>query len=290
MTIPVIDGIAEVIDRYDAVLCDLWGCVHDGVRPYPGVVDCLRRLRDSGRRIVMLSNAPRQNWAVAKQLDAIGLPEDCYDAIVSSGDATVAALNERVDCWHAALGRRYYHLGPERSAMLVDALIGETVGFDQAEVIVNTGLVDDARETPDDYRELLARAFSRGLPMVCANPDVVVVHGDRQVFCAGALAHAYEAMGGQVRWHGKPYESVYEIAFKALPGVARDRVMMVGDGMHTDIAGARGIGIDSLWIVGGIHAAEVGQGPGRAIDGARITDFCTRHDEAPTAALARLVW
>ena len=290
MTIRIADDLAGLIGDYDAVLCDLWGCVHDGRKPYPGALDCLRRIRGDGRTVLFLSNAPRPDWAVRRQLGGFGVASDCYDHVISSGDATIEALNRRDDPWHAALGRRYYHLGPERSLGLMQALDGETVPFEEAEVIVNTGLVDDDIETVEDYQPFLRHALARGLPMVCANPDLVVMRGDRTIYCAGALAEAYEAMGGEVRRHGKPYESVFRMAFERLGAPDLSRLLMVGDGFLTDIAGAANVGIDSLWIAAGIHGPEVGYVPGRPLEPERVRAACAAAGQYPTWAAPALIW
>ena len=275
---------------YEAFLVDLWGCVHNGVRPYPGAIDCLRRLRAADKRVVFLSNAPRPAEAVQERLASVGVPEDSFDAIVSSGDATVRALNQRTDPWHAALGKRFFHLGPERSAAMICAIDGEAVGFEDAEYILNTGPVQDEIETVEDYRGLLERALARRLPMVCANPDIAVMRGERIIPCAGALARAYEAMGGEVRQHGKPHASIFEMAFARLGGPQRARVVMLGDGVATDIAGAEAYGIDSVWIAGGIDGAEVGYAPGAPLHRAKIRAALAAAGVRPSMVIAALVW
>ncbi len=286
----IIAGFSEIVAAYDAALVDLWGCVHDGIRPYPGVLDCLRRMREAGVRVLFLTNASRLHGAVRRQLDGFGVPEDCADGIISAGDTTVRALNRREDPWHAALGRRFFHLGPERSAGMIAEIEGEAVDFDAADYILNTGLFDDDRETVADYRGMLEEARDRGLRMVCANPDRVVMRGKRTIFCAGALADAYEQIGGEVRRHGKPHAGIYQMAFAWLGSVSRDRVVMVGDSFSTDIAGAAGVGIDSLWLAGGIHAAEVGFSETAPLDAAKVAQAIGTADAHPTLVAPRLVW
>ena len=290
MAVRILDGISEIIDSFDAVLVDLWGCVHNGLAPYPGAIDCLHRIRAAERQVLFLSNAPRPRWSVAERLESIGVPDHSYDAIVSSGDVTIRALNRRDDPWHANLGSRYYHLGPDRSAAMIDAIEGEAVPFDAADYILNTGLIDDETETVDDYRDTLNQALTRAVPMVCANPDRLVMRGDSTILCAGALAEAYEAMGGPVRYHGKPYASAYDMAFETLRHPGRDRVLMIGDSFSTDIAGAVDYGIASVWIAGGIHADEVGYLPGRPLDAARVAKLVAAAPAQPTAVAAGLVW
>jgi HAD superfamily hydrolase (TIGR01459 family) len=285
-----ISGLAEIAGRYRHTLMDLWGCVHNGVEPYPGAIDCLCRLRAAGTTVLLLSNAPRPHWAVAERLAGVGVPEDCYDAILSSGDATIRALNERIDPWHRALGRRYFHLGPARSAGMIREVADEAVAFEAADYILVTGPVDDEAETAADYRPLLEAALKRRLPMVSANPDLVVMRGDKVVTCAGSLARLYTEMGGEVREHGKPQASIYEMAFERLGQPERAAVLMVGDGLFTDIAGAAGFGIDSLWLAAGIHGAEAGYEPGRPLDRARISAALEALGAHPTYVTESLAW
>jgi len=285
-----IDGIAGLVPAYDDFLVDLWGCVHNGVEPYPGAVDCLRRLRAAGKRVVFLSNAPRPAAAVAERLAGVGVPVDSFDAIVSSGDATVRALNERSDAWHAALGRRFFHVGPERDRGVVDAVADKAVDFEDADYLLNTGLVDDDGETVEAYRPMLRRALARHLPMVCANPDLAVMRGERVIPCAGALARAYEAMGGEVRQHGKPHASIFDMAFQRLGRTGKQRVVVIGDGLATDIAGGRAYGIDSVWIAGGIHGAEVGFIAGAPLDRAAIARALAERGAEPSMVIAGLAW
>jgi HAD superfamily hydrolase (TIGR01459 family) len=285
-----ISGIAEIAGGYSHYLLDLWGCVHDGLKPYPGAVDCLDRLRRAGKKVLLVSNAPRPSLSVAERLSQIGVPAEAYDGILTSGDTTIQALNRRLDPWHAALGRRYFHLGPARGASLLAAIEDRLVAFEDADYILNTGPVDDENETVEDYAPLLTEALARRLPMVCANPDLAVMRGDKVVPCAGALAKAYEAMGGAVRQHGKPYASTYDLAFERLGGPAKEQVLMVGDGLWTDIAGAEGYGIDSLWLAGGIHGAEAGHVPGRPLDPAVLGAGLARLGARPTMVALALTW
>jgi len=285
-----ISGIAEIADDYGHFLLDLWGCVHDGLRPYPGAVDCLLRLRAAGKRVLLVSNAPRPRPSVAASLGEMGVPAEAYDGILTSGDTTVRALNRRDDPWHAALGRRYFHLGPARHAGLLAAIEDEGVAFDAADYILNTGPVDDESETVEDYAPMLSEALARRLPMVCANPDLAVMRGDRVVTCAGALAKAYAAIGGEVRQHGKPYASTYDLAFECLGGPGKSDVLMVGDGLWTDVAGAEAYGIDSLWLAGGIHGDEAGYVPGRPLDRAAIAAGLARLGARPTMVALGLAW
>jgi HAD superfamily hydrolase (TIGR01459 family) len=253
---PQLEGIRSLADSRRAIFCDIWGVVHDGVRPYNAAVDALRRFRHGGGAVILLSNAPRLSADVPAQLAHIGVPSDSYDGIVTSGDATCALLNQR----HA--GKRYVRLGPQRDGAFFSALDLKEVQLTDADLIVCSGLADDENETPDDYREFLIQALARDLLFVCANPDIVVDKGEKKLFCAGALAVRYEAMGGKTLYAGKPHRPIYELAFERLAAVLPSpctpaAVIAIGDGLKTDILGAEAAGIEAILITGGIHAEEL---------------------------------
>lgn len=286
----IIAGLSEIIDRFDAVYCDLWGAVHDGLAPYPGVLDCLAALKDRGTPLVLISNAPRPNPQVREHLASMGVSADLYTAVITSGDATVRAVNAGSDALHAGLGAGYYHIGPSRSATLMAAIEKQPVAFENAGFILNSGLVDDETETVEDYRALLEKALARDLPMVCANPDFEVMRGDDVVPCAGALALAYEEMGGRVAWHGKPHTDVFNLASETIGNPPKERLLMVGDTHRTDIAGANAYGIASLWLGGGLHAERLALKPGGRLDESEARAICAEAPAKPTYAAAYLAW
>ncbi len=264
--------------------------VHDGAKPYPGVLDALERLRAAGKRIVLLSNAPRRAEPIGERLGEIGIPAHLYDAIHSSGEEVWQHLSRRDDPFYAALGRRCVLIGPERDEGMLDGLDVVRVGeVDEAEFILNTGPWG-WDETTEGYEDVLRQARERDLPMVCANADLIVIHKGRRVICAGALAERYVALGGRVRWHGKPFPSVYATCLELLGIAERSRVLAVGDSLRTDIAGARGAGLDCVWVVGGLHGAELGLVPGAVPDRAQIEAALTASGEAPMAAIAGFSW
>lgn len=245
--------LSDIAGRHDALLCDAWGVIHNGVRLFEGVEEALIAFRKERGPVVILTNAPRPSSIIPAQLDRIGLSREAYDGVVTSGDATRAAIE-------GLLPRSVYKLGPDKDEMLYAGLNVEFAPIDGAGFIVCTGLVDDARETPADYADLLARAAERRLPMVCANPDIIVRWGDRLIYCAGALAEAYERLGGEVIYGGKPHAPIYDLAFGRLEASAgrtlrRERILAIGDGVKTDIAGAQRNGFPSLFIAGagGVH-------------------------------------
>jgi HAD superfamily hydrolase (TIGR01459 family) len=268
--IRLIGGMRELAWRYDGFILDLWGVIHNGVAPMPGALECLRSLKERGKRIVLLSNAPRRADDVVRRIGAIGLHAELYDHVMSSGEEAWQYLHRRDDPFYAALGRRCLHIGSERDLEIREGLRLEFVETaEEAQFILNTGPAG-WEDRIEDYEPVLRTSLRRGLPMVCANPDLVVMHGARLVLCAGALAKWYEEAGGRVRWHGKPYRSVYDTCLGLLGIEDRLRILAVGDSLRTDIAGAAGAGIDSLLIAGGIHAEEFGGIGEQALDTARI--------------------
>jgi HAD superfamily hydrolase (TIGR01459 family) len=253
---PHISNLAPLAANYDALLCDAWGVIHNGVDLFPGVREALDRFRGECGPVIVLTNAPRPSSIIPPQLDRIGLPRSAYDAVVTSGDATRAAILAR-------LPAPAYRLGPEKDEKLYEGIDVRFAPLEEAEFIVCSGLVDDQREKPEDYRPLLNDAAARGMPMICANPDVVVRWGGRLIYCAGALAQLYEALGGQVIYGGKPHAPIYDLALKRIDEargspVARSRVLAIGDGVATDILGANAQGIDAVFVTdsGGVHEGD----------------------------------
>lgn len=263
-------GMAGIAGRYDGFILDLWGVIHDGVAPYPGAIDCLSRLRDAGKRCVMLSNAPRRSFAAIDMLRGMGIGDDLYTGLVTSGEATHLALRDRTDPWFAALGRQVLHIGPDRDRNVLDGLDLVLVDRPQdAAFVLNTGPDDHLgpREVSAFEAELLA-CEKAGLPMICANPDLEVIRGGQRVICAGALAARYQQLGGTVRSLGKPDPAIYQPVL-ALLGTPRAATLAVGDALRTDILGAKAAGVDSCWVLGGIHGeALAGDGQAAAAEAA----------------------
>ncbi len=243
--------LSDLAADYDALLCDVWGVIRDGRTVIPDALDALVKYRAQGGTVVLLSNSPRRAKSLIHHLTQLGAPHEAFDDAVTSGEATFAELTRR------APGPAY-KLGPDFDDPLYEGSGLEFARLDEAAFIACTGLVDYETETPDDYEDLLREAQLRGLPMVCANPDIVVQLGDRLVYCAGALAERYEAMGGAVIIAGKPNPPIYDLAYdriEALRGATpKARILAVGDGPDTDIKGAVAEGLDALFIAGGIHA------------------------------------
>lgn len=253
--LPTISGLSELSGRYDAVLSDVWGVIHNGVAAFPEAVEALRNFRQNGGRVVLITNAPRPSAPLIAMLDRLGVPRDAYDAIVSSGDATRSMIGKY-------RGKAIHHVGPPtEDDALYEGLDVRRTGAEEAEVVVVTDL-DTDDDTPEMYRERAKFWLQRKLPMICANPDRVVEHGDQIVYCGGALGDLYAAMGGMVHMAGKPYQPIYEEAFRLAEQAAgrsldKARVLAIGDSVRTDATGAAQFGIDLLFITGSIHAAEL---------------------------------
>ncbi|MGA7862755.1 MAG: TIGR01459 family HAD-type hydrolase [Stellaceae bacterium] len=290
MSVHLIAGLRELTPRYDGFILDLWGVIHDGVSPIPGAIDCLESLIYAGKRIVLLSNAPRRADDVVRRITALGIPSGLYHHVMSSGEEAWQCLKRRGDPFYAALGRRCLHIGSERDLEIREGLDLEYVDApEEAQFILNTGPAgwDDRIE---DYEPLLCNALSRALPMVCANPDLVVLRGSTLHLCAGALANWYEDAGGRVRWHGKPFRSVYDACLRLLGIEDRTRILAVGDSLRTDIAGAAGASIDSLLIAGGIHAEELGTTGARTPDLRRVEAALRESGYDPVGVAWSLCW
>jgi HAD superfamily hydrolase (TIGR01459 family) len=290
MEFPLIGGFAALAARYEGFILDLWGVVHDGVAPLPGALECMASLKAAGKRIALLSNAPRRADDVIERITAIGVPAGLYHHVMSSGEEAWQRLHRRDDEFYAALGRRCLHIGSERDTGIREGLELKFVDTaEEAEFILNTGPAgwDDRIE---DYAPLLRRALAGALPMVCANPDLVVMHGNRLALCAGALAQWYEEAGGRVRWHGKPFGSVYDTCLELLGINDRSRILAVGDSLRTDIAGAAGAGLDSVLIAGGIHAEEFGIIGNQSPDTERIAAALRAGSYSPVGVARSFCW
>jgi HAD superfamily hydrolase (TIGR01459 family) len=282
---PSFPRFAPLASAYDVALCDVWGVLHDGLRAHEAASDALTRFRAGGGAVVLVSNAPRASDWVVQSLDEKGVPRSAWDAIVTSGDVSRRMLAER-GVWSV------HHIGPERDLPLLgdDRLL--RVGPEEASVAVVTGLVDEDSEVPEDYRDRLLALKARGLPLICANPDLVVGVGDRQLWCAGAIADLYQTLGGEVLFAGKPYPAIYDAALRLAEDVLgrtmeRSRVIAIGDAVRTDLAGATAAGLDCVFVADGIHAEELGRG---APDPEKLSALFAEHGYSPVAVMPQLVW
>jgi HAD superfamily hydrolase (TIGR01459 family) len=280
-------GLAELAGRYDALLCDVWGVIHNGREAFPEPCAALARWRAEQGPVVLISNSPRPSPEVEIQLDGLGVPREAWSALVTSGDVTRTLLAARAP-------GPVYRLGPPRDAPLYAGLPLEFTDLEHAAFIGCTGPVDDEVETPEDYRGLLTRAAERRLPMICANPDKVVQRGDRLIYCGGALAELYETLGGEAIMAGKPFAPIYEacyaraaeLAGRAIP---KSRLVAIGDGVATDVKGANDQGLDLLFVAGGIHGQETIAADG-CMNLAATEDVLARSGRVATYATAQLAW
>lgn len=247
-----IQTLGEITDGFDVILSDVWGVLHNGVSAFPDAAIALRSAREAGKTVVLITNSPRPAPGVIAQLRVLGVPDEAYNRIVTSGDVTRGLIAEGP--------RKVFLLGPQRDMPLLEGLDVEVVGEADADSVVCTGFFDDETETPEDYTEMLKGFIARNVPMICANPDLVVERGERIIPCAGAMAAYYEQLGGEVRIAGKPHAPIYEACLAAAKevrgAIAKDRVLAIGDGMPTDVKGAIASGLNLLYISGGIHVAE----------------------------------
>jgi HAD superfamily hydrolase (TIGR01459 family) len=291
----IIRSLADLTGRYDAVFCDLWGCLHNGKAAYPAAVSALQAFRATGGKVVLLTNAPRPKSSVIKQLDALGVPHDAYDLVVTSGDAAQMGMLS------GAVGRKVYFIGAQKDEPFFTDFADDLAAYaatqppitrvplNEAEGIVCTGLADDLSETPDDYRATLLMGKTLGLPMLCANPDIIVDMGDKRLYCAGALAQAYEQMGGTALYFGKPHPPIYDLARRRLAeiGLTDPQVLCIGDGIRTDVQGGIGEGLDTLFITGGLEAERFGTDV-EAPEAGLLLPWLEGEELTPTFAMGRL--
>ena len=283
---PLVPHLQTLAPDYDALLCDVWGVVHNGLVAFPNACDALMRARSGGATVVFITNAPRQSDVVSRQLDRLHVPREAYDAIVSSGDVTRGVMEQRK-------GQTFFHLGPPRDLTIFTGLEKSFAPLESADYVVCTGLDDDEVDKPEDYRVRLEIMLKRKLFMICGNPDVVVERGDKLVYCAGSIADLYAAMGGEVLYAGKPYRPIYEMALAKAESAsgktpALKRVLAIGDSMRTDLKGAHAFGVDFLFVTSGIHAEELG-GRERPDTGALKNAFAAAGD-MPKAVMRQLIW
>ncbi len=288
MTPAILDHAADLLSRYDALFCDVWGVVHNGRRAYAQAGEALARFRAGGGSVILVSNAPIPATGVERVLEKTGVRRDAWDAIVSSGDIALGHIAEKGY-------RRMHWVGPsERDYALYVRLPAPSAPLAEADAIVCTGLRDDRRETVADYHGLIEEGVALGLPFVCANPDLVVDVGALRLPCAGAIAAEYERRGGEVFWAGKPHPAAYAAALRtagelrgAVPPLSR--ILGIGDAVRTDLAAARGLGVDGLFIAAGIHTEDALAGD--AIDAGKLAALFAHPDTPPAvAAMTHLRW
>jgi HAD superfamily hydrolase (TIGR01459 family) len=249
-----VDRLRDLIGGVEVVLSDIWGVVHNGLESFPEACEALHTFRRQGGTVILITNAPRPADSVQRQLRKLGVADETYDAIVSSGDLTRHFVADHP-------GKKIFWVGPERDSSIHRGLDAPLTPLEAADYIICTGLFDDETESAEDYRSMLLQARERRLTLICANPDIVVERGDRLIYCAGAIAELYRELGGEVIFYGKPHRPIYERAM-ALAAEQRGkpaepgRVLAIGDSVRTDLAGAHEFGIDCLFVTRGIHSEE----------------------------------
>jgi HAD superfamily hydrolase (TIGR01459 family) len=286
-TIPAFtERFAPLASRYDVLLCDVWGVVHNSIVSFPESCAALQRYRAGGGTVIMITNAPRPHDEVIQFIDRLGVPADAYDGMVSSGDVTRAYISDHLD-------QSIFRIGPERDLPIYEGLDARFAPVEQADYVVCTGLFDDETETAENYRELLGTMRARDLFMICANPDIVVERGETLVYCAGAIADLYQSLGGDVLYAGKPHRPIYDqalaeaVALRGRP-TPLERVLAIGDSVRTDLAGAVAFGVDCLFVTAGIHAEDLG---GRAAPApAAMERTSAAAGQTPKAIMHRVRW
>jgi HAD superfamily hydrolase (TIGR01459 family) len=283
-------GLADLASRYRGFIVDQWGVLHDGVRPYPNALDCLVRLRDAGKRIVLLSNSGKRIGINRARLAEIGIDEALYDALVTSGEATWRALAERTEPFFAKLGRRCILWSRYGDRSAVEGLPLEVVErIEDAEFLLLAGVEDDARL--EDFSAALELAAARGLAMVCANPDIVAVLPDGRFGMApGALAHHYEQLGGKVGYVGKPHRPIYRACLESLGDLPREQVLTIGDSIAHDVAGGAAMALDTALTMSGIHSRIFDPERGAAANRAALEELGREYDVLPRWVLPRFAW
>jgi HAD superfamily hydrolase (TIGR01459 family) len=279
----LIGRLSQITRNYQAIVCDVWGVVHNGEWSLPAAASALETARADGLAVILVTNAPRRSDRIIEQLGSLGVPSSAYDRVVTSGDATRGMIAEGP--------RRIFHIGKDIEQTVYEQLDVELCEEREADVIVCTGLFHDEEETPADYVEQLMRLRARDLPMICANPDIMVERGSRHIYCAGAIAREYQQMGGRVALAGKPHRPIYDLAMQEasrLLGqeVEKSRVLAIGDGLLTDVKGAVQCGFDVLYISSGIHAREYGD-HGKP-DNAALRTWLKKNSVAPAATMPML--
>ena len=252
-----INGLEEIADRYDAFLVDSYGVLHDGKSLFRDAAICLRELRNANKKVILFTNTPRRSETVAGEVAGVGITAEYYDIVISAGEVAYTALEPSSGALRQSIGTTYYYIGPERSLEVARGLdLSATTDLDDAEFLLITGFAADS-PTVESYEPILVEAKQRELPALCVNPDRFAIRAGSFGPCSGAIGYRYQELGGEVYFYGKPYRHIYEAAMTALPGVAPNRVIGIGDAFETDIAGARNFGLDALLVASGIHAGEL---------------------------------
>lgn len=288
--IDIFDNIEPFAGKYRYWICDIWGVIHNGVDVFAHAVEACQQFRQGGGVIVFLTNAPRPDFAIQEQLDQLGVPRDCFDALVTSGDVTRSLLISRPNL-------AFHHIGPERDHTIFTGLDTTLVSAQDAQAVICSGLYDDQVETPEDYREQLQSLRERsehGVEMICANPDIVVERGKQIIYCAGALAELYEEMGGKVIYAGKPHLPIYDLAIEKIKQISagpvqKADILAIGDGVKTDMRGAASAELAALYIASAVHLKSEPAGA-HALFSQQVEDLFANEPQKPLAAQREFKW
>jgi HAD superfamily hydrolase (TIGR01459 family) len=279
--IPILSGLAGIAADRKAWFCDVWGVLHDGLKPFQTAIDACRAFIRSGGEVVLVSNSPRTSAPVAAHLTNVGVPRDCYSSLVTSGDVTRRFVES-----YAA--EPMFHLGPDRDKCLFEGLRLQFVSARSAKVAVCTGFFDEVQETVEDYEPMLASLAARKVPMICANPDLIVERGTRIIPCAGLLAKRYTEMGQTVIQAGKPHSPIYEAAIRKLPApLPQSAILAIGDGVGTDIQGASIQGIDAIYVASRVNMRDIDE---QGLTQESLDGLFAGKSYRPLAAMAQLRW
>lgn len=288
----IIENLGDVAHHYDCLLVDIWGCIHNGIIAFPSAIGALHKFRQNQSHVVLITNSPRLQSGVCEQLKHIGVSRDCWDDIVTSGDASWHSIHSGI--W----GQHIYHIGPQRDLVAFKASTQQRkncdntlnlVSFDDATVLVCTGLYNEDKDALVDYNQTFEAALLRNMKMLCVNPDIFINRGHKQVLCAGALAQHYSNMGGKCIYFGKPHQPIYDLAYQKIQRIKtidKGRILAIGDGMHTDILGAHKQGIDSLFVANGVMDLQTSSK--RTLDTKELNCFFDDYSVKPTYAITSL--
>ena len=287
-----IPGLSDIAADYDAFILDLWGVLHDGVRAYDHAVSTLQALKQTGKQVCLLSNVPRREFATVDRLNSLGLLPELYDHLVTSGEATHQALKQPADDWHRRLGTVAYGLSPREEAEELVEGTGKSLADDPADADFMLAIgIGDKSETLEQYQPALDAGLAKGLPLLCANPDLIVnAGGDRLAICAGSFARYYAEQGGDVAYHGKPHAPIYQTCRDRLGLGQQARMLAVGDSMATDVTGAKRAGLDACLVTSGIHLRDLAESAGQPAVPERLSSLIDRYDHTPDYAVALCQW
>ncbi len=285
----IIEGLSEIADDFDVFFVDIYGVLHNGIIVYKGAQHCLQMIAEAEKSVLLLTNSPKRSSAIITKLENIGIPPSLYQHVVSAGEDTFQHLQERKDPWYARLGDRYYFIGPSHYGLLEGLKSHRVSHIDEADFVIVVG-ADDWHQKLSDYDAILKDARDQKIPMICANPNRTEVGPRAAALEAGAIAEYFESMGGNVHYHGKPYKSFFQSAMRRYPSTPKERILMIGDSLGVDIAGAANAQLSSAFVTGGLHARELGIMHGHSPSTEDLEQFYQEKQTYPTYTIPGLIW